>query len=129
VSIKGWWARTKDWLASQKGRVRALFAELPDAAEVLAEIDAESLLHFGDAAAAIEPQDNKLLRAMIKLANLLDFIAPVSGIGGDKERALLAKFRQIAQKIGWVDDQIDTFWTNVARPELVRFIERKKAFS
>lgn len=127
MSIKGWWQRTKDWLSRASGRVRALFDELPDARELLAELDAEALVRYGDAAAAVEPEHSKLLRAVTKVANLLDFIAPVAGIGSDKERALVAKVRQIAAQIGVADEAFDQYWQGTLRPDLVRYIERKKA--
>ncbi len=125
--MKGWWKRTKEWLSGAAGRVRALFDELPDARELVAELNAESLLRFGDAVAAVEPAESKLLRGVVKVANLLDFVAPVAGIGGDKERAALAKLRQVARLVGVADDQFDAWWESTARPELKRYIEAKKA--
>lgn len=125
----GWWKRTKEWLSGAAGRVRALFDELPPVREIVAEIDAEALLRIGDAAAAVEPGDSRLLRGLIKVANLLDFIAPVAGIGGDKERALIAKLRQVAQAINVADDKFDALWASTLRPELVRYIAAKNAAS
>ena len=122
----GWWKRTKEWLSGTTGRIRALFDELPDAREIVAELNAESMLIMGDAAAAVEPFDSRLVRAVMKLANLLDFVAPVAGLGGDKERALLAKLRQVAKYLAIADEQFDTFWAMTARPELVRYIAAKK---
>lgn len=125
--MKGWWKRAKDWLSGAAGRVRALFNELPDARELVAELNAEGLLRFGDAVSAIEPSESKVLRGVLKVANLLDFIAPVAGLGGDKERALLAKIRQVARLIGMADDQLDAWWESTGRPELVRYIAAKKS--
>jgi hypothetical protein len=121
-----WWKRAKDWFSNARGRVRRLLDELPDARELIAELNAESMLVLGDAAAAFEPMDSRLLRGVMKIANLLDFVAPISGLGGDKERALLAKLKQIARAIDVADDQFDALWASTLRPELVRYIEAKK---
>ena len=77
----GWWKRSKDWLSGAAGRVRALFDELPEARELLAELNAESVVAAGDALERLEPEDSLLFRGVVKVANLLDFIAPVAGIG------------------------------------------------
>lgn len=127
MSIKGMWKRAKDFLTGAANRVRALFEELPEARELVAELNAEALLRFGDEAAALEPQDSRLVRAIVKVANLLDYIAPMSGLGSDKERALVAKVRQVARLVGVADEYFDATWERRLRPELVRYIATKKA--
>lgn len=103
----GWWKRAKDWLSGAAGRVRALFDELPEARELLAELNAENIVTSGDALARMEPEDSMLFRGVVKVANLLDFIAPVAGIGSDKERALIAKVRQVARLVDVADERFD----------------------
>ena len=122
----GWWKRAKDWLSGAAGRVRALFDELPEARELLAELNAESIVVAGDAFERIEPEHSLLFRGVVKVANLLDFIAPVAGIGGDKERALIAKVRQVARMINVADERFDAMWTERLRPKLVEYIATKK---
>jgi len=122
----GWWKRAKDWLTGAAGRVRALFDELPEARELLAELNAENIVVSGDALARMEPDDSMLFRGVVKVANLLDFIAPVAGIGGDKERALLAKVRQVARMINVADERFDALWAERLRPKLVEYIATKK---
>lgn len=102
---------------------------LPSAEEIIASTDAAAqvALEFGDRIAALEPQDSRLLSALIASASLLDFVAPVAGIGGDKERALIAKVREIGRYIGLVDERTDAFWHSIGRQVLVRYIERSKA--
>lgn len=129
MNIKGWWQRTRDWLSNSSGRVRALINEIPDAAELLADIDAESAVRYGDAVSAVEPQDSRLLKAVIRIAALLEFVAPVAGIGGDKERALIHRARQVAQRIGVIDQQFDDYWERSLRPALVQYIEKRKRLS
>lgn len=122
----GWWKRAKDWLSGAAGRVRALFDELPEARELLAELNAENIVVSGDALARMEPDDSMLFRGVVKVANLLDFIAPVAGIGGDKERALIAKVRQVARLVNVADERFDALWTERLRPKLVEYIATKK---
>lgn len=122
----GWWKRAKDWLTGAAGRVRALFDELPEARELLAELNAESVVAAGDALERLEPEDSLLFRGVVKVANLLDFIAPVAGIGSDKERALIAKVRQVAKLVNVADERFDALWTERLRPKLVEYIATKK---
>lgn len=122
----GWWKRSKDWLSGAAGRVRALFDELPEARELLAELNAESVVAAGDALERLEPEDSLLFRGVVKVANLLDFIAPVAGIGSDKERALIAKVRQVAKLVNVADERFDALWTDRLRPKLVEYIATKK---
>jgi hypothetical protein len=122
----GWWKRAKDWLPGAAGRVRALFDELPEARELLAELNAESVVAAGDALERLEPEDSLLFRGVVKVANLLDFIAPVAGIGSDKERALIAKVRQVAKLVNVADERFDALWTERLRPKLVEYIATKK---
>ena len=122
----GWWKRAKDWLSGAAGRVRALFDELPEARELLAELNAENIVVSGDALARMEPEDSMLFRGVVKVANLLDFIAPVAGIGSDKERALIAKVRQVAKLVNVADERFDALWTERLRPKLVEYIATKK---
>ena len=123
----GWWKRAKDWLSGATSRVRALFEELPEARELLAELNAESIVVAGDAFERMEPEDSLLFRGVVKVANLLDFIAPVAGIGRDKERALIAKVRQVARMINVADERFDALWTERLRPKLVEYIATKKS--
>lgn len=123
----GWWKRAKDWLSGAAGRVRALFDELPEARELLAELNAENIVAAGDALARMEPEDSMLFRGVVKVANLLDFIAPVAGIGSDKERALIAKVRQVARLVNVADERFDALWAERLRPRLVEYIATKKA--
>lgn len=127
MSAKGWWQRTKDWLSTGRGRVRALIDELPDAGELLADLSAEAIVRYGDAVAAVEPQESRLLRAVIRVASILEFVAPVAGIGSDKERALVHRVRQVAERIGVEDQRFDDLWGQELRPGLVRYIEQRKA--
>ena len=122
----GWWKRAKDWLSGATSRVRALFDELPEARELLAELNAESVVAAGDALERLEPEDSLLFRGVVKVANLLDFIAPVAGIGSDKERALIAKVRQVAKLVNVADERFDAMWTDRLRPKLVEYIATKK---
>lgn len=125
----GMFKRVKDWARLRYGQVRRLFEALPSAEEIIASTDAAAqvALEFGDRIAALEPQDSRLLSALIASASLLDFVAPVAGIGGDKERALIAKVREIGRYIGLVDERTDAFWHSIGRQVLVRYIERSKA--
>ncbi len=122
----GWWKRAKDWLSGAAGRVRALFDELPEARELLAELNAENIVVSVDALARMEPEDSMLFRGVVKAANLLDFIAPVAGIGSDKERALIAKVRQVARLVNVADERFDALWAERLRPRLVEYIATKK---
>ena len=122
----GWWKRAKDWLSGAAGRVRALFDELPEARELLSELNAENIVVAGDALERLEPEDSLLFRGVVKVANLLDFIAPVAGIGSDKERALIAKVRQVAKLVNVADERFDALWTDRLRPKLVEYIATKK---
>ena len=122
----GWWKRAKDWLTGAAGRVRALFDELPEARELLAELNAENIVASGDALARMEPEDSMLFRGVVKVANLLDFIAPVAGIGSDKERALIAKVRQVARLVNVADERFDALWAERLRQKLVEYIATKK---
>lgn len=127
MSMKGWWQRTKDWLKNSSGRVRALIDELPDAGELLADLSAEAVVRYGDAVAAVEPQESRLLRAVIRVASILEFVAPVAKIGNDKQRALMHRVRQVAERIGVEDQRFDDLWSQELRPGLVRYIEQRKA--
>lgn len=127
MSMKGWWQRAKDWLSTGRGRVRALINEIPDAGELLADLSAEAVVRYGDAVAAVEPQESRLLRAVIRVASILEFVAPVAKIGNDKQRALVHRVRQVAQLIGVEDQRFDDLWEQELRPGLVRYIEQRKA--
>lgn len=131
MSIKGMWTRAKDLFTGAKGRVRALFRELPPASAIVAETQAwaETAVELGDVFARLEPEDSKLLAVVRNGAQLLEFVAPISGLGSDKERALLAKVREATRLIGWADAVSDAWWERVGRPVLVKYAERCKALN
>lgn len=138
----GFWQRTKDWLSGARGRVRRLFSNLPSAEQIQAELEAwrdacaeglarsgdiaETTIRVGDKIVAFEPQDTRIIETIRRGAQMLEFVAPVSGLGGDKERALLAKVREVGRAIEWGDTVTDAWWVAVGRPMLTRYAARCK---
>lgn len=122
-----------DWLKIKVGKIndkiKKLLGALPDIGTVFRRADAwaNTLREWGDAGAAWEPQDSRLLQIVKDGADALNVAAPFVGAkGADKLEALRRHVHLAAAAIGLMDDAFDAFWTTKARPILEAYLARSK---
>lgn len=122
-----------DWLKVKVGKIndkiKKLLGALPDISTVLRRADAwaNTLKEWGDAGAAWEAKDSRLLQIVKDGADALNVAAPFIGArGADKLEALRRHVHLAAITIGLMDDAFDKFWLEKGRPILEAYLARSK---
>ena len=122
-----------NWLKINVGKfndkVKKLLGSLPDIGTVLRRADAwaNTLKEWGDAGAAWEAKDSRLLQVVKDTADALNVAGPFIGASGaDKLEALRRHVHLAAVTIGLMDDAFDAFWLTKGRPILESYLARSK---
>lgn len=126
-------AQMFDWLKVKVGKfsdkVKKLLGALPDIGTVLRRADAwaNTMKEWGDAGAAWEAKDSRLLQVIKDTADALQVAAPFIGAAGaDKLEALRRHTHLAAITLGLMDDAFDKFWLENGRPILEAYLSRSK---